>query len=312
MKVDAAYAVFANLPNIASLPQPENPTSDTIGIIPVFKDPYFNEHNSIAYLWAAIYSRQTFLLHSDATATQTAVKFYMETSLRSEALPILEQNCLDSQRDVIWFDAPPLPDTFKGIWARLGKKSRLFWDPQFSAYEKVVYWDADIFHLNVAGSLFKTAKGLTEDLYAIRTVTHPRRIWRPHAIRKITKSVFRGILPIQDIFERAGLGRVLQNVGGDRTRGIGSVGVYPAAALHTHHPAFIDYLREHAPYIGDDEICLMLAAALFDLRTFSLEPHFTMERFANLTRETKHTFLHGTCMPDEVGRYKDLLKNIVS
>ena len=64
---------FVELPDLnAPVPQVRSPSRKTIGLIPVFRDLYFVAHDFTAYLKAAIYSHQTFFLHTDVQETQTA------------------------------------------------------------------------------------------------------------------------------------------------------------------------------------------------------------------------------------------------
>ena len=316
MNIDAVYKVFADLPDLVSpVPQVAHPNATMIGIIPLFQDPYFNEHNFPAFLKAAIYSRQSYLLHTDAIETDTAIKLYIETACQDISIPILEKNGLNSETDVLWFHAPPLPDTNNGVWGRLGKKMNLYWDPQLSAYEQVVYWDADMFKLDEPQfrDIFARIADTERVLSSIRVQTLPRRTWRPLIIRNSVKNVRFGGIPIQDIFRRAGLGRVLQEITGEIAKPLGGLAIYPAKRFHSQLHPFVNWLKENAPYIGDDEICLALGAAKFNiyLRCLNDEWHLTYAKIRDsLSGDEKHAFVHGKRSGDAASHYTQILKEL--
>ena len=304
---------FQNLPDLKSpAPAVENPR-DRIGVIPVFHDAYFNRFP--AYLKAAIYSRQTWLLHTDAYNENVAVKLYIEDTLKSEALPILDRNGLN-ETDVLWFSAPPLPDTLLGVWGKLGKKLILFWDPQLSHYEQVIYWDADMFRLNEPD--FRDIFRRIADhpyLAFLLTKTLKRRVWRPRGIRRSARNVLSGGIPIQEIFESAGLGPVLQEIRGKITIPAGGLGIYPAKSFHTEHQNFIEWLQAHGPYIGDDEFCVALAAAKFTIYINSIKgtlglTHADINLYLN--GDTHHAWVHGKPIPSNTSDFRQLLTQLTT
>ena len=312
--VNSAFQVFYELPDLVSpLPQVETPTPDCIGLIPLFADPYFGTHNFPAYLKAAIYSRQNFLLHTDAGETQTAIKLYIEKSLESTAVPILRQNGLDFKTDVLWFDAPPLPDTLQGVWSKWGKKTRLFWDEQLSDYERVVFWDADTFKRPEPKFRDIFARSFEVDISYVRTSVQQRRIWRPHIIRRSVINVRYGGLSIQDIFTRAGLGRTLQAISGDIIKPLGAFGIYPAKRFHSEHRPFVEWIAAHGPYIGDDEFSLALGAAKFNITLGSLLSAWglTISNIGEyLTGKTETVFVHGRTPPSQENAHTQLILSI--
>ena len=308
--------MFEELPDLSSpVEAVKFPTDKIIGILPLFTDTEYGGKAVFAsYLKAAIYSRQTWLLHTDALTENVAIKLYIEDTLKSEAIPILNANGL-SEKDVIYFNVPPLPDTSLGRWNRLGKKLVLYWDPQLADYEKIVYWDADLFKLRPPTDVFSHFKDArNRNLSFLVTITKLRRDWRPEMIRKSARNVLYGGLPIQDIFERAGLGRVLQEVQGALTRPAAGLGVYPAKAFHRDRQAFLAWLAAHGPYIGDDEYALALGAAKFRVHLNSIRDtwHLTyINAYSYLRGDTDHTFVHGKPVPDHVKPYTQLLLDLV-
>lgn len=320
-KIAPAFQFWANLPDLSvTAPQVETPSETAIGIIPVFTDAYFSEHSFVAYLKAAIYSRQTFLLHADAYKTQTAVKLYIEETLKASTLPILEGNGLIPETDVLYFQAPPLPDTQGGIYGRLGKKLSFMYDPRLATYQRVVYWDADMFFREDVGDhkqLFTRLIAAAPQLYAIR-ITHFERPsqWKRWIIPKMVHKTYRGGIELQEIFDRAGLGRVLQTIKGPISKPLGGLGSYPAATFHTEHKDFVRWLHDHGPYIGDDEIALMLAAAFFGHPIGSIQEQWGYN-FSNVHGYQQHghryTFVHGRpIIGDDYHAYRELLSTLTT
>lgn len=306
--------VFQDLPDIESpVPNVANPTETMIGLIPLFDDPYFN--NFPAYLKAALYSRQTWLLYTDAHDQNVAIKLYIEDTLKDVATPILEANGL-TETDALWFNAPPLPDTLLGVWGRLGKKLNIFWDPQLSEYEKIVYWDADMFKHNDPKSrdIFARTAGHPY-LSFLLTFTKPRRDWRPRMIHRSARNVLRGGIPIQEVFDRAGLGRVLQEIKGHLTRPAGGLGIYPAKLFHAEHTDFITWLQAHGPYIGDDEFSVALGAVKFKIYLSSIRASLGLTHAsinAYFDGDTEHAFVHGRPIPSNEADCRQLLTTLAN
>ena len=301
---------FQDLPDLKAVPSVEG-SKTCIGLIPLFDDLYFNSF--FAYLKAAIYSRQSWILHTDASEQNVAIKLYIEDTLKFKAIRILEANGL-TEDDVIWFNAPPLPDTRQGVWGRLGKKLCLYWDEQLSDYEKIVYWDADMFKLPEPEYRDFFARAIDEPYWSfVETVTAYRRHWRPQMIRNSVKNVHLGQIPIQDIFTRAGLGRVLQEVKGALTRPIGSLCVYPAAVFRSEYQDCLDWIRQHGPYIGDDEFVIGLAANKFVFYLNALHGGWGLTHrnvVDYFQGDTAHTCLHGKPITEHEERYTALLTTI--
>lgn len=314
--VESAFRVFYELPDLVSpAPQVESPTSDCIGLIPLFADPYFGSNSFPAYLKAAICSRQNFLLHTDAYETQTAIKLYIEKALEPTATLILHQNGLDPKTDVLWFDAPPLPDTLQGVWSKWGKKTKLFWDEQLSDYERVVFWDADTFKRPEPEFRDIFARSFQVDIFYVRTSVLQRRIWRPHMIRRSVKNIRYSGLTIQEIFTRAGLGRTLQEISGDIVKPLGAFGIYPAKLFHLEHKPFVEWIATHGPYIGDDEFCLALGAAKFNIPLGSLFSAWGLTILnvgEYLLSATAPALLHGCTPPSKKQAHTQLLLSILS
>ena len=314
--VDSAFRVFYELPDLVSpVPQVESPTLDCVGLIPLFADPYFGTHNFPAYLKAAIYSRQNFLLHTDARETQTALKLYIEKALEAEVLPVLFQNGLDPETDVLWFDAPPLSDTILGTWSKYAKKTNLFFDPQLSDYARVIFWDADLFHVNAPQfrNIFAHATEETDFLF-LRTSTLRRRDWRPDMIRNTVKNVRYSGLTIQEIFTCAGLGRTLQAIPGDIVKPLSAFCIYPAKRFHSEHRPFVEWIAAHGPYIGNDEFTLAFGAAKFNVSLRSLFSAWglTVSYIGEyLTGDTETAFVHGRTIPSQEDAHTQLLLSIL-
>ncbi|MDE0326875.1 MAG: hypothetical protein OXN27_23360 [Candidatus Poribacteria bacterium] len=269
MPIASYLKAFADLPDLQHPAPPSTSDEENIGVIPIFSDVYLDIDNCIAFAKAACYSRHTALLNTDAR-NYLPIKFYVEDILRESVLPVFRENGV-SEEDILWFNAPPLPDTHAGVWGRLGKKLSLYWDPRFADFSAVIYWDADLFFTANRHVMFQAFCDAGPNLHFIRAVRLQRRIWRPQTIRNSVKNVRYGKMPIQEIFMRAGLGRTLQTLKGSIVKPIGGLGIFPAQRFHREEKDFLEWLKEHGPYIGDDEIALMLGAALFDLIVISIE-----------------------------------------
>ena len=120
MPIASYLKAFADLPDLQHPAPPSTSGEENIGIIPIFSDVYLDIDNCIAFAKAACYSRQTALLNTDAR-NYLPIKFYVEDILRESVLPVFGANGV-SEEDILWFHAPPLPDTHAGVWGRLGKK----------------------------------------------------------------------------------------------------------------------------------------------------------------------------------------------
>jgi len=309
---------FESLPNLSIAAPNAAGDHPLVGLIPVFNDPYFPDMFS-AYLKSAIYSRQTWLLHTDAYAQNVAIKLYIEDTLLPVATPLLENNKLNLETDVLWFTAPPLIDTLRGVWGRLGKKLRLYWDPQLAHYEKIVYWDADLFKVPEPEFQDFFTRAADEPYFSFTDLTTlKRREWRPSMIRSATRNVHLGRLPLQDIYANAGLGRVLQEIKGHLTRPTGSLCIYPAATFRDESPESLTWIRDHGPYIGEDEHVIGLAAAKFvfylsSLRTWDLRvPHVNLYLSETSVNEPSDDAghvcaIHGCPIPDYEAHYRDLI-----
>lgn len=302
-QIDQPHKIFYDLPDIIAIQQ-EISNTENIAIIPVFSDIYFETNNFPAYLKSAIYSRQTFLLHSDACEMEVPIKLYIEEACREIATPILEKNKVN-ENDVLWFT----PQEIGSTWGRLGKKLCLYWDKQLAHYTRVIYWDADMFKLpDIYPSPFARMMRAVPCLTFLVVNHKLRRDWRPKMIRDCVKHVRYNHTPIQEMFEDAGLGRVLQNVKGQLAKPIGGFCIFPAKDFNENHKDFLEWLENHAPYIGDDEICIALASHKFNifLQSFFLGwTHVSIRNY--LLGNINHPLLHGRTDNPE---YRDILVNI--
>ena len=50
--------------------------------------------------------------------------------------------------------------------------------------------------------------------------------------------------------------------------------LYPAKYFQAVHPARVHWMLQHAPYLGDDEVCAMLFAHVFDFNIVSMRDSF--------------------------------------
>ena len=69
------------------------------------------------------------------------LKFYVELGISDRVIPILRENGVNIDRDVLYFDGR----YFDGDWIFLGKKLAAFNDDQFADYKWLWLMDVDMF-----------------------------------------------------------------------------------------------------------------------------------------------------------------------
>ena len=70
--------------------------------------------------------------------------------------------------------------------------------------------------------------------------------------------------------------------------------LYPAKYFQAVHPARVHWMLQHAPYLGDDEVCAMLFAHVFDFNIVSMQDRFGVMQG---DRENAGTLVHGKFYP---------------
>ena len=143
------------LPDMLSPPPKHNEgTGKSILLWPLFHiDRYdgddFN-HNTLVHhgLRGAIWSRNSFMRHTDALARGVEMKFYLEERCLPALKPILDANFVDVDRDVLLFDGSHMDG--KPV-THLGKKLSLFYDERLCGYDWVCPADFDIFFASIGG-----------------------------------------------------------------------------------------------------------------------------------------------------------------
>ena len=294
INVDVSLVCFDDLPDIK---QDFNYTNrkNCIGLIPVFFDAYTRPINVHAFIKAAIHSRRTCLIKSDAIKEEVAIKLYMEDGLQGIAQNALESNGIDVDKDIIWFKAAPLPDTEKGRWGHLGKQMIPYWDDRFAEYDWIAVWDADVFWFR-KNEFFKKLKEHKKQIGYIGKQTH-------FQIEKtLEQDTELGGIPVNDLMIKAGVnvGHVLK--AHDMKKARGHLWVYPAKYFHKNCKDFVYWMWDYAPYFGNDEILSLFWTQLFDLDFFSIAEDFGMNtnKITDLKRgrEAVDSFVfHGKANP---------------
>ena len=125
----------------------------------------------------AVWSRQSFLLHTDAISAGVECKFYVEARCMEAVTPIFEANAIDIDTEVITFDAQHLQGEPRTC---LGPSHCAYVDERFCDYEWIGVSDFDLFCSTVGGvskhfPLFSRLVRLEPQILAVETVdvAHP-------------------------------------------------------------------------------------------------------------------------------------------
>ena len=116
-------------------------SKDGIGIFPIFgvgADDHSIEHHIVK---SALWARRSFIEYTDAVELDISLKFYVELGISDRVIPILRENGVNIDRDVLYFDGR----YFEGDWIFLGKKLAAFNDDQFADYKWLWFMDVDMF-----------------------------------------------------------------------------------------------------------------------------------------------------------------------
>ena len=107
-------------------------------------------------------------------------------------------------------------------------------------------------------------------------------------------------MSIHTLLERIGISHL--NLTEDPAKPLGGRWCYPAKQFHTMHPERVHWMRQHTPYIGDDEICAMLFAHVFDFDIVSMQ-----DRFGVTLGQGQHggTLVHGKFYPPTLPSAKE-------
>ena len=141
--LNAAKSHLWHLPTLDK-PVPDYPGESKEGlvIIPIFLtspgDDSIEHHIAKSACWA----RRSWIKFSDVEKLDIAVKFYVELSVSKRVLPLLTENGINTDRDVIYFDGRR---TMGEQVNHLGQKLAMFNDDQFKDYEWVWQIDSDNF-----------------------------------------------------------------------------------------------------------------------------------------------------------------------
>ena len=125
-----------------SVPDYPGKSKEGLVIIPLFltrPDDISLEHHIVK---SACWARRSWILFSDAEDLDIAVKFYVELSVVNRVLPLLKENNVNTDRDVIYFDGRR---TVGEPVNHLGQKLAMFNDDQFKDYQWVWQVDSDNF-----------------------------------------------------------------------------------------------------------------------------------------------------------------------
>ena len=265
--IDNKFKCLWNLPSLTEpTPVPTHPDTTKIALVVLFIDPYHRHQNLLAWVRGAIYSRWSALMYTDAIAQGIEVKFYFEDVLRQMLEPVLLENHVDPDKDVIWFHASPPKDK---VWGHLGKKMVTYWDPQLQHYDRIITWDADTFFLPRPNNMFEKLNNIpTDKIGFFRAFLMEWNIRKSGFISRVERDTNKSEVSVYKLFKMSGV-----NLNGF-TNGVykmsGFLWTYSPAYFHKHHTDFVNWMSTHAPYLGNDEETLAMAAQVFKLKFLSL------------------------------------------
>lgn len=132
-----------NLPDVTK-PCPDYPGESKSGlcIFPIFDHRINDSGIEHHILKSACWARRSFILFTDAMDLDIGIKFYVELATKDRVIPLLLQNKINVERDVLYFDGSFFNDNHI---RHLGKKLALFGDDQFKEYQWVWQLDTDLF-----------------------------------------------------------------------------------------------------------------------------------------------------------------------
>ena len=265
--IDNKFKCLWNLPSLEKpTPIPTHLNTKSVALVVLFIDPYHRPQNLQAWVRGAIYNRWSALMYTDAIAQGIEVKFYFEDVLRQMLEPVLLENHVDPDKDVIWFHASPPQDK---VWGHLGKKMVTYWDPQLQHYDRIINWDADTFFLPRPNKMFEKLHNIPTDKIAFfRAFLMEWAIRKSGFIAKVQRDTRKSNIPVDKLFAMSGVNP------NDFTDSVykmsGFLWTYSPAYFHKHCTDFVNWMSTHAPYLGNDEETLSIAAQLFNMEFLSL------------------------------------------
>lgn len=271
MVLSPIHQPLYNLPDlIQPVPTGDESVSNCIGLIPIFLDTYYENVSIYAYTKAAIYSRWTCLINSDAVKQNITVKLYIEDRLRKSLSNMLEANFIDIEKDIIWFVAPPREMTIEGVWGKLGKQMSPYWDDRLKKYDWVVVWDSDTFWLPNNNFFERLLAYPNQQIGYIRKEN--LNFWRD----KLAKCIRQGGISVDELLDYTNIPKEFQ-VYEEIEKAVGHLWVYPAKHFHENHPDFVKWMWDYAGYYGNDEISSFFWSRLFSLDIFSITDEFGIQ-----------------------------------
>ena len=134
------------LPDLAT-PTPDYETREAgmIVIFLIFQPRSYWSSNAEYIVKSACHARRTWIMNSDAADFGVPCRFYVEESEKDVLLPIFEQNNINIDRDIIYFNCPDdsAPPCNKRDLHR--KKMSFIKDPRFEDYKWTLISDSDLF-----------------------------------------------------------------------------------------------------------------------------------------------------------------------
>ena len=217
---------------------------------------------------SAVWSRATFLWHTDAISQGVDLKFYVESAALDVIAPIFEACHVDISREVLTFDGTPFHvDNICG----LGKSLAMFADEQFASYSWVGLPDFDIFcsvvnAQSVQYPFFRQFSSLPLEFGAISDCLEDVPLQEAHFWHERIGGYDEWCRHASTLVDEALLQEYLQMPTVPRAHG--AFFVYPARYFHDEHPARLEWIAEAGKVLQNDESVFSLYQSQW--RTFIL------------------------------------------
>lgn len=137
-----------NLPNqVQALSAYDDSSTDAIGLFLIFRC----RPEELAYkayiAKTATHARRTWIQYTDAVERKIPLKFYVESEIKDEVVPILRENGVDVDNDILWFTCETDPSAVPSVNVRNAHRKKMCFikDQQLSKYKWVLLVDSDLF-----------------------------------------------------------------------------------------------------------------------------------------------------------------------
>lgn len=251
------------------------------------------------YLRSALWSRNSWLVNSDAIEHGVDVKLYIEDVLFEHAKDWLVEQHIDLERDVITFSCPLIEPELRtqsyqsGRWAYWGRKMVSFWDPQLSSYERIVCCDSDTYVASPPGfrfDFFEKLENLTD--YQKTACAH----FNYGQNNNMWYDFMQSLEDRAQGYSLADISKILhidfRSLSHTFLRPKGWMWSYPAKYFHESKPETVEWIRKAAMIMGWDEFVMACAYEILGVDHFYMQDEFDMT-YINCVGMTEPCIAHG-------------------